>query len=156
MKKVWKACLLTGLLLCGLSGCDSEETEKTGEVSLGDTPALDRESHIDIDLTLLSATMVYSEVSQMVFYPEDYIGKTVKMQGEFFVFMNPTTGRLYFSNVIADALACCQQGIEFVLSNGAYPEDYPEQGTFITVTGQFQMYEEDGYKNIHLVNAVLS
>ncbi len=40
---------------------------------------------IDVDLTTLSGTMVYSEVFNMIANPEDYVGKTIKMQGQFFV-----------------------------------------------------------------------
>ena len=40
-------------------------------------------SDVDIDLTKLSATMVYSEVFNMLYTPEDYLGKTVNMEGTF-------------------------------------------------------------------------
>ena len=36
---------------------------------------------------------------------------------------------------------------------GAYPVDYPEPGTEITVIGEFQPYEENGVTWYHLVNA---
>lgn len=36
---------------------------------------------------------------------------------------------------------------------GAYPDDYPEPGTEITVIGEFQPYEENGVTWYHLVNA---
>lgn len=49
---------------------------------------------------------------------------------------------------------CCAQGLEFVLAGDyTYPEDYPELGTEITVTGTFQTYEEDGYLYCHLIDA---
>ena len=35
---------------------------------------------IDVDLTQLSSTMVYSEVYAMVYEPDQYLGKTVKMR----------------------------------------------------------------------------
>ena len=44
---------------------------------------------VDVDLTALSSTMVYSEVYNMLyFYPEDYYGKTVKMTGLFNVYQS--------------------------------------------------------------------
>ena len=38
---------------------------------------------IDIDLTQVSGGVVYGEVFNMTMYPEDYVGKTVKMHGVF-------------------------------------------------------------------------
>lgn len=46
---------------------------------------------IDVDLTALSSTMVYSEVYNIITNPEDYIGKTVKMHGQFTFHENPST-----------------------------------------------------------------
>lgn len=99
----------------------------------------------------------------MLSAPENYIGKKVKMSGQFAIYQpaesdgQASTEQIYFACLIADATACCQQGIEFVL-NGDYkfPDDYPELGTEITVTGEFQTYMEDGYRYCHLINAEFS
>lgn len=107
---------------------------------------------IDIDLTQLSASMTYAIVFQMVFYPEEYVGKTVRMGGTFFVWLNPQNGKEYYATVVEDALACCEQGLEFILREG----DYPSVGEYHVVTGELQLYQGDGFENIHLVNAVLS
>ena len=117
-----------------------------------ETPQTSQSAGIDIDLTALSSTMVYSEVYNMMVTPENYIGKTVKMRGQLEIAQpldadgNPDPQRIYFSCVIADATACCAQGIEFVLAGEhKYPEDYPQPGAEITVSGTFRTYEEDGY-----------
>ena len=34
-----------------------------------------------------------------------------------------------------------------------YPDDYPKEGEKITVTGIFDIYEEDGFKYCQLINA---
>lgn len=108
----------------------------------------------DVDLTTLSSTMVYAEVSQMVYYPEDYIGKTVKMQGQFAVYEG--ADRNYYACLISDATACCQNGIEFDPAGAfSYPEDFPEPGSDITVTGVFGFYEEDGFQYLQLADAVM-
>lgn len=52
---------------------------------------------------------------------------------------------------VADAAACCSQGVAFILAN----ENYPELETDITVVGTFQTYLEDGAQYCHLVDAVL-
>lgn len=58
---------------------------------------------IDVDLTKLSSTMVYSEVYNMLYTPDDYIGKTVKMKGAFAYYEDPETKEQYFACIIADA-----------------------------------------------------
>lgn len=53
-----------------------------------------------------------------------------------------------------DAAACCAQGLEFEPeSTLSYPDDYPEPGAEITVTGTFDSYREevDGNTCIYLV-----
>ena len=111
---------------------------------------------IDVDLTKLSSTMVYSEVYNMMYTPKDYIGKTVKMSGMFVAYTNQDQSQFYPAVIIADATACCSQGLEFVLEgNPAYPEGYPEMETEITVVGTFETYEEDGNIYCRLQNAKL-
>lgn len=101
---------------------------------------------IDIDLTALSSTMVYSEIYNMLVDPAGYLGKTVKVNGSFDVYENQDTGERYYACVIADSTACCVLGMEFVLAGDyKYPDDYPELGGEITVSGIFDTYEEDGY-----------
>lgn len=71
--------------------------------------------------------MVYSEVYNMMYTPGDYIGKTIKMTGQFVYYENPDTQAQYFTCIIGDAMACCSQGLEFVLTGKhTYPDDYPE------------------------------
>ena len=58
-------------------------------------------SDIDIDLTTLSSTMVYSEVYNMMNSPEKYVGKMVRMNGKFAVYKYPE--RNYYTCIIKDA-----------------------------------------------------
>ena len=119
---------------------------------------------VEVDLTVLSSTMVYSEVYNMLyFYPEDYYGKTVKMTGQFNVYQWVDESGVVadmpvaYACIISDATACCAEGMEFVLKDDlAYPDDYPELGAEITVIGEFQSYEENGMTWYHLVNARLA
>ena len=118
---------------------------------------------VDVDLTVLSSTMVYSEVYNMLYNdPAHYLGKTVKARGEFSIYQLVTDGVLQpdpvsYACIISDAAACCAEGMEFVLKDDlAYPDDYPELGAEITVIGEFQSYEENGMTWYHLVNARLA
>ena len=50
---------------------------------------------VDVDLTVLSSTMVYSEVYNMLYNdPAHYLGKTVKARGEFSIYQLVTDGVL--------------------------------------------------------------
>ena len=131
----------------------SEESEQPQASSNG----------VDVDLTVLSSTMVYSEVYNMLYNdPAHYLGKTVKARGTFSIYQLVTDGVLQpdpvsYACIISDAAACCAEGMEFVLKDDlAYPDDYPELGAEITVIGEFQSYEENGMTWYHLVNARLA
>lgn len=131
MKKTLICALLIASLL--LSGCASQP--------------------IDVDLTKLSSTFVYAEVYNMVTNPEDYIGKTVKMDGT----MNryTTSSRELYACLILDATACCAQGIAFEWEGEHAPAEYPPQGSIITVVGTFDTFEEDGVTYCYLAHAEL-
>lgn len=125
------------------------------------TPSKDTGESAFVDLTALSSTMVYGEVFAMMSSPEDYVGKTVKMQGIF------SKGQLYaagslndggtvFACVIQDATACCAQGIPFELAGDhTYPQDYPELGDTITVVGTFEIHQQEGMQFCRLRDAEL-
>ena len=123
-------------------------------ISLSAMSASAEPAGIDLDLTTLSGTVVYSQIYDMMMQPGAYTGLTIKIKGNFSYFQDPGTRQEYFAAVIADATACCAQGIEFVWKGEhTYPEDYPPIDTEITVTGIFGAYEENGYTYIHLTNA---
>ncbi len=121
-----------------------------------DSVPTDRTDEVDVDLTVLSSTMVYSEVYNMTTNPESYIGKTVKANGLFAYYHNEATGKDYFVCMIQDASACCAQGIEFFPTEDyTYPDDYPAHGEEICVIGVFDTYKEGNYTFCTLRNARL-
>lgn len=92
----------------------------------------------------------------MMVTPENYVGKTVKMDGIFASYHDESSDKYYFACIISDATACCSQGIEFVLTDGySYPDDYPEEGGDVCVVGVFDTYQEGGYTYCTLRNARL-
>ena len=128
ISKCFVLCFIN-VLVCALlmTGCSGGETSKK----------------VDIDLTEMSATMVYSNVFDMVNKPEDYKGKTVKMQGNIFMNYDEKDNRIRCYCIIADATACCSQGLEFVLAEE--PEKYPRADSEIIVTGRAEPFKyEDG------------
>ncbi|MDR0490450.1 MAG: hypothetical protein LBH28_04300 [Oscillospiraceae bacterium] len=97
-----------------------------------------------VDLTALNSTMVYAEVYNIMSYPDDYMGKTIKMSGLYSAANDDEAGPYYHFVVIEDATACCQQGLEFKWSGDhVYPDDYPEENAKIEVTGAFGSYENE-------------
>lgn len=151
--------LLLSLLLA-LAGCGSPEApaaspEQPAPSSAAPDPAL--LEPVDLDLTQMSSTMVYSEIYNLMMSPEDYVGKTIRMRGQFNVYEDPSSNTNYYYVVIADATACCQQGLEFVWTGDhAYPEDYPPDGSEITATGVFTPYEDSAVPWYHLVCETIS
>ena len=110
---------------------------------------------IDVDLNNLNANVVYAQVFQMMTEPDKFIGKRIRMSGQFNVYAaqegNPSGVTEYYAIIIADAQACCQQGIEFVWPGHTYPEGFPEVKSNASVTGIFEVYEENGKKYCRLV-----
>ncbi|MBR1554750.1 MAG: hypothetical protein IJ644_05070 [Oscillospiraceae bacterium] len=158
--------LLTGLLTaCGNTNQVQASTEnapaevspvsETEEFVIPQNPDADPAS--DVDLTVLSSTMVYSQVADMMYTPEKYDGKIVKASGLFSVYHDDSQDKNYYAVLIQDATACCAQGIEFIWQGEHnYPEDYPEIGQEITVMGTFGTYEEDGATYTQLLDATLT
>lgn len=152
MKKKMGCSIMMFCLAASLTACGGEQApavKDTQEAAFAE-PA----DEVDVDLTQLSNTMVYSEVYNMMVTPEDYIGKKVKMKGQCAVYQNPSSENCYYAVIIADATACCSQGLEFVLTDDPDgPAGYPEQGTEITVTGEFETYQEGDSTYCHLIHA---
>ena len=178
--KLWFA-LLISLLCIAVSGCsnadaleqtDSDDPEVLQEESIDVDTATDTTDEsvedttsdtaadtatgtpaegVDVDLSVMSSTMVYAEVSNIMAYPEDYLGKVIKAKGYYFVSDVDASGMYYHFVVIEDALACCIQGLEFKLGDDyMYPDDYPSTETDIEVMGEFKVYQLDGYDCYYL------
>lgn len=157
MKKTLTALtlLLCGGLLCSCGNTASAKGSMTESASTAESSA--PEEGIDYDLTTMSSTMIYSTVSNMMLYPDVYQGKTVKLEGNFSVYHDEAADKYLFAAIVPDATACCQQGIEFVLGDDyKYPDDYPEEGTSITIKGEFNTYNEYGFNYAQLLDASMA
>lgn len=128
------------------------EKERPERDRSGMQTVLDDGTVIDIDLTKLSPTLVYAEVSGMVYEPYDYLGKVIRMSGLCASAHDEETGVTYYAIIIPDATACCAQGIEYLLLDGY---DYPEDGGKAAVTGIFTLYEENGLYYCRLDEAAI-
>ena len=137
-------------------GGDSSDGAKEGKGSGTDKAgSLGKDApQPDVDLTVMSATMVYSEVYNMMYYPETYVGKVIKIKGQYAI--SEMGDMRYDLCIIKDATACCAQGMEFLLTDAyVYPKDYPEVGDEIELVGTFDTYYEGEYLYCTLRNSTL-
>ena len=161
MKKIKIISILSAAAII-LTGCGTASTENNSSdaqsstaISGTDSASDSNSDTVDIDLTQLSSSMVYAQVFDMVNNGDNYLGKKVKVKGQFSYFQE-TDGREFFAVLVSDATACCAQGIEFVLDGDySYPDDYPSIGTEITVVGKFNYYKEDYYTYCQLTDATM-
>lgn len=132
----------------------SEETTVTESVTETMSESSEDDEY-DIDLTVDNADLIYAEVFAMVYTPEDYVGKTVKMKGQFVFYYDEDAGMYYYACLIKDAMACCAQGLEFIPAGDCvYPDDFPPAMTEINVTGTFNILEDNGETYVALTDAV--
>ena len=113
---------------------------------------------VDLDLSEMSGTVVYAQVYNLMYDPSPWLGKTIRVAGYYSYFEDKDNipGMVYHACVIPDATACCVQGLEFVWAGShTWPDDYPDAGADIIVTGRLEMYEESGSKFLHLTDAEL-
>ena len=150
-----------------------EEQKKTEEATKEDTQKNDQqntdtqtpesvqgtvnapEAAVDVDLSVMDSDMIYATVYQMMSDPEQYVGKTFRIEGKFYVTYDEMTKNQYYYCVIKDATECCAQGLEFVWGDGShiYPDEYPTDGTEVIVDGTFELYMENDSRYCRLANA---
>jgi len=98
------------------------------------------ENVIDVDLTILSSTMVYAEVFNMMSNPDEYIGKTVKANGPYAT--SAFEGGIYHFVLVEGIDSCCPEGLMFIWNGDhSYPDDYPKEMTMIEIIGVFGSYD---------------
>lgn len=157
MKYRKKAFLILGILLIAV-GCGKKENETIKDDVLAEVPEetekveeQEQENTIDYDLTTMGSDMVYATVYQFMMSPDDYIGKTIRMEGSYSATWYEPTAKYYHYCIIQDAMACCAQGMEFVWDDGShvYPDEYPQENAKIVVTGVFETYREEGDSNLY-------
>ncbi|MGN1329363.1 MAG: hypothetical protein ACI4V4_06665 [Eubacterium sp.] len=143
------ACVL--IFTSVFAGCSGKESsENNNNVDTAEATTVSQK--IDLDLSTMNTTMVYSQLSDMMQNPNNYVGKTIKMAGQFSLSQNNETKQLYYNVTVMDATACCQQGLEFIWEGHTYPDDYPEVNSNIEVIGVFETYDEDGTMYCHLIS----
>ncbi len=115
---------------------------------------------IDLDLSALNQMLTFAELANMALMPEDYAGKVIKIKGNFSHFIQPTTKETHYTLFLMDATACCGQVLDFILHDpDAHPENEIAENSEITVTGLFEIYEENaefGISSYRLIDSYIS
>lgn len=133
MKKGVCLLLILSWMLSAFCACSSakasENSQQAAEV-------------YDVDLTEMSQLMRYSEVNYILANPQEFLGKTIKIEGYFYIYEADI--RNVYVCIVPDSTACCTAGLEFRLAGEhRYPEDYPPSDAEITVVGTFAAYSDD-------------
>ena len=130
MKKII-ALLLSGLFLFACVSCSANDENY-------------------IDLTTMSSTMAMTQVQNMGNFPEQFVGKTIKMSG---VWTREKTSEPSYSCMYSDATACCVYGLSVALADS---EALPQEGASVTIEGQFELYKDGKNQKIRIKDAVVS
>lgn len=95
---------------------------------------------VDYNLKEMSATVAYSQSTMMMYQPEDYWGKTMRIDGTYMTMDTPEFGVVHLV-LLLDETNCCQGFVEFDLPEGSI---YPPEGVAIGLVGTFTLVEDDG------------
>ena len=106
---------------------------------------LPTESQIDVDLTTLSTEKLYSVLYGIIRDSEEHVDEVFRIRGIYRRSTQTDNGRIYHACVVPNENEAYTQGMEFILGPAYnYPDDYPEEGQEIVVTGVFKLYLDNG------------
>ena len=153
-------CLLSVLFTLCAASCARQAPSSDArmpEVTSAEPAAAAAPAAIDLDLMGLSGVVVYAQVNNLVTDYQSWLGKIIRIEG-YYTVTEDSEGTVWHACVIPDATQCCAQGLEFVWAgNHEYPDDYPEEGAGIIVTGRLELYRDLALDTdfLHLVDADL-
>jgi hypothetical protein len=100
---------------------------------------------VDVDLSALSSIMLFAEMTNIMNDPQNYLGQTIRIDGEYINFHSEESDRYLHFVIILDEQGCCSQGFEFRVSDEFQaPEDFLDEEDLIQVVGVFQSCDESG------------
>lgn len=99
---------------------------------------IEANAKINFDFTKMNYNMACGIIFDMMIDPENYKNKTVKIKGQFATEVHE--GNRMFAVIIWDSGGCCPTGLGIVpLEGKKYPDDFPKEGSEITVTGTLEI-----------------
>ena len=110
---------------------------------------------VDVDMAGFSSTMVYSQVCNIFENYRDYVGKSIRLPGQFNTY-EKGGGAVGYVCLVVDSTACCSVGFELVFKEDrALSDGLPAENDPILVTGVFNVEERDGKSYAQLVDVKL-
>jgi hypothetical protein len=110
------------------------------------------------DIIEIKEKMFIAQTNDVYLNPEDYLGKTIKLEG---LFKSETGYNNTYCFVIRYGPGCCgydgNAGFEVAWDNpGPGQEKYPEEDAWVEAVGMLDSYDEDGYPYLYLSLASLT
>ncbi len=113
-------------------------------------PKMSPGQKIDWDFTKMNFNMASGLVFDMMVDPQKYNNKTAKIKGQFASDVHQ--GKRVFAVFVWDATGCCPTGLNILpLANKKYPDDFPADGSLVTITGVLEMANLFGQEDLCLV-----
>ena len=103
----------------------------------------------EVDPARIERELAYIEAVNMNIWPEDYVGKTRTVSGQSTSGYFTVTDKTYHSVAVPDKSGTYTEKIEYLSADGIYPAD----GISVTVTGEFEVYTENGIQYCRLKDA---
>lgn len=126
--------LILALIMCLLTACSASTSTE-----------FDLENYeIDCDLTVVSETIMFSQIINLIYSPSEYENMVFKMEGMIQQFDVDGVGMMYFI-VIYDETGCCPYGIELRFDDDA---EIPEDLSTITIEALAQIDSGNTYLQI--------
>lgn len=152
------------MLFCSvfaLGGCQKKEaadqgvTNENGTSAIGlggaddnkEIPSPDTDEGIG-EVIEIKEKMFVAQTNDIYFNADDYIGKTIKYEGIFDIYVAPANGQSYYS-VIRYGPGCCgvdaNAGFEVI-----WDGEYPKQNDWVEAVGVLEKYDEGDVKFLRL------
>jgi uncharacterized membrane protein YcgQ (UPF0703/DUF1980 family) len=150
------------LLIAVLTGCGSGDpvqrnTAGTRAVTLPDSGTADsggKNAGTGDSVVEIKEKMFIAQTNDVYLNPEDYMGKTVKLEGMFKSYSSQDYGASYCF-VIRYGPGCCgndgSAGFEVAWDGETAAEHpYPDEDAWVEAVGVLKSYEEDGFPYLYL------
>jgi zinc transport system permease protein len=155
--RITSVALCIGVLV--ISGCGGAKSIAVQKNSAGtqsvQLPAITLIKNSDSTSTVeIKEKMFIAQVNDVYLNPEDYLGKTIKLEG-LFIFEQYAGYENPYCFVIRYGPGCCGNdgNAGFEVAWDAPPDEeksYPEPNAWVEATGMLTTYEEDGYPYLYL------
>lgn len=142
-----------GVCLClSLTGCGAGEPSGSGKAATGEFAAQAEAASAALELPpdaiSIREKMFIAQVNDIYANADDYLGKTIQMEGILDSYPYTEAGDLLYT-VIRYGPGCCGNdgnvGFEVL-----WDQDYPENGDWVNAVGTLERYEDNGADYLRL------